>query len=49
MKAIETKIPGVLIIETDVFGGHRGYFTETYNMPKYKALGIRYYNRISSR
>lgn len=40
MKAIETKIPGVLIIETDVFGDHRGYFTETYNKPKYKALGI---------
>lgn len=40
MKAIETKILGVLIIETDVFGDHRGYFTETYNKPKYKALGI---------
>ena len=24
MKAIKTKIPGVLIIETDVFGDHRG-------------------------
>lgn len=40
MKAIETKIPGVLIIETDVFGDYRGYFTETYNRPKYEALGI---------
>jgi dTDP-4-dehydrorhamnose 3,5-epimerase len=40
MKAIETKIPGVLIIETDVFGDHRGFFTETYNKPKYEALGI---------
>ena len=40
MKAIETKIPGVLIIETDVFGDNRGYFTETYNKPKYEALGI---------
>ena len=38
MKAIETKIPGVLIIETDVFGDHRGYFTETYNKPKYEAF-----------
>ena len=37
MKAIETKIPVVLIIETDVFGDHRGYFTETYNKPKYEA------------
>lgn len=40
MKAIETKIPGVLIIETDVFGDHRGYFTETYSKPKYQAMGI---------
>ena len=39
MKAIETKIPGVLIIETDVFGDNRGYFTETYNKPKYETLG----------
>lgn len=41
MKAIETKIPGVLIIETDIYGDSRGYFTETYNMPKYEALGIK--------
>ena len=40
MKEIETKIPGVLIIETDVFGDHRGYFTETYNKPKYETMGI---------
>ncbi|MDF2589529.1 MAG: rfbC [Anaerocolumna sp.] len=40
MKSIETKIPGVIIIETDVFGDYRGYFTETYNKPKYEALGI---------
>ncbi|MCI6695893.1 MAG: dTDP-4-dehydrorhamnose 3,5-epimerase [Solobacterium sp.] len=40
MKAIETKIPGVLIIETDVYGDNRGFFTETYNKPKYEALGI---------
>lgn len=40
MKVIETEIPGVLIIETDVFGDNRGYFTETYNKPKYEALGI---------
>ena len=40
MKVIETEIPGVLIIETDVFGDHRGYFTETYSKPKYEAMGI---------
>lgn len=40
MKVHETEIPGVLIIDTDVFGDHRGYFTETYNKPKYEAAGI---------
>ena len=40
MKVIETSIAGVLIVETDVFGDHRGYFTETYNKLKYEALGI---------
>ena len=40
MKIIKTDIEGVLIIETDVFGDHRGYFTETYNKPKYEAMGI---------
>lgn len=40
MKVLETEIPGVYIIETDVFGDHRGFFTETYNKPKYEAQGI---------
>ncbi|MCD7950286.1 MAG: dTDP-4-dehydrorhamnose 3,5-epimerase [Erysipelotrichaceae bacterium] len=40
MKTIETKIPGVYIIETDVFGDHRGYFMETYNKPQYEKCGI---------
>lgn len=40
MKIIDTAIEEVKIIETDVFGDHRGYFTETYNKPKYEALGI---------
>lgn len=40
MKVTETKIPGVLIIDTDVFGDHRGYFTETYSKPKYEKIGI---------
>ncbi len=40
MKAVETKIPGVLIIEPDVFGDHRGYFMETYSTNKYKEIGI---------
>ena len=40
MKVTPTKIPGVLIIDTDVFGDHRGYFSETYSKPKYAKLGI---------
>lgn len=26
--------------ETDVMGNYRGYFTETYNQPKYEDIGI---------
>lgn len=40
MKAIETKLPGVLIVEPDRFGDHRGYFCETYSKPKYEKIGI---------
>lgn len=40
MKVIQTEIPEVLIIETDVFGDHRGYFTETYNKKRYEDNGI---------
>ena len=37
MKVTETKIPGVLIIDTDVFGDHRGYFTETFVHIQYQS------------
>ena len=40
MKVTETKIPVVLIIDTDVFGDHRGWFTETYEKPKYEKIGV---------
>lgn len=40
MKVIKTNIPEVLIIETDVFGDHRGFFTETYNKKRYEEAGI---------
>ncbi len=30
MKITKTPFKGLLIIETDVFGDHRGWFTETY-------------------
>ena len=40
MKAIETKIPGVKIIEQDCFGDHRVWFMQTYITAKYEAMGI---------
>lgn len=40
MKRIETGIPDLILIEPDVFGDHRGWFTETYSVRKYAELGI---------
>lgn len=40
MNILATKIPGVIIIEPDVFGDHRGYFMETYSKQKYAEIGI---------
>jgi dTDP-4-dehydrorhamnose 3,5-epimerase len=40
MKAIETAIPGVLVIEPRVFGDARGFFLETYRGSAYGELGI---------
>ena len=38
MKIIETTIPGVVILEPDVFGDERGYFFESYSQDKFDAL-----------
>ena len=41
MKVIETKIPGLLIIEPRVFGDERGFFFESYNEKAFnEATGI---------
>ena len=40
MKVTETKIPGVIIIEPDVFGDHRGYFMETYSQRDMAEVGL---------
>ena len=40
MTVIETKIPGVLIIEPNVFKDSRGYFFESYSAQRYKEAGI---------
>ncbi len=40
MKITSTDLDGVLIIEPDVYGDHRGFFFETYNQKRYKKEGI---------
>ncbi len=40
MKVIETKLPGVKIIEPQVFGDDRGYFMESWQQQRYKDAGI---------
>ena len=40
MKVIETALPGVLIIEPKVFGDHRGFFMETFQVDRYREAGI---------
>ncbi|SFS07953.1 dTDP-4-dehydrorhamnose 3,5-epimerase [Dyella sp. OK004] len=40
MKVIETSLPGVAVIEPQVFGDARGYFYESYNKAKYREAGI---------
>lgn len=40
MKVIETKLPGVLLIEPKVFGDARGFFMETWNQARYRDVGI---------
>lgn len=40
MKIIQTTIKDVLIIEPDVFGDQRGWFSESYNKQKLRELGV---------
>jgi dTDP-4-dehydrorhamnose 3,5-epimerase len=40
MNVIETKLPGVLILEPKVFGDSRGFFMETWNKQRYEETGI---------
>ena len=41
MNVIATTIPGVLILESKLFGDSRGFFTELYQMDRYAASGIK--------
>ena len=38
MKAVETTLPGVFIIEPAVFGDDRGFFMESFNAQKFREL-----------
>lgn len=40
MNRRETAIPGVFIIEPNVFGDERGWFMETYQQERYAELGL---------
>lgn len=40
MKIIQTHIPGLIVIEPDVYSDQRGYFYESYNEAKFKENGI---------
>jgi len=40
MNFIPTKLPGVVIIEPDIFKDDRGYFLETFQKSKYEGGGI---------
>ena len=40
MNVVETSLPGVLIVEPDVFGDERGFFMETWNGECYEDAGL---------
>ncbi len=40
MKAIETGLPGVVVLEPVVYGDERGFFMEAWNKRRYGSLGI---------
>ena len=42
MKFLETDLPGVLIVEPDVFRDPRGFFLETFHAVRYRDGGIPY-------
>jgi dTDP-4-dehydrorhamnose 3,5-epimerase len=40
MRFLQTSLPGVIIVEPDVYRDDRGFFLETYNLRKYRDGGI---------
>lgn len=45
MKFTKTKLDGVVIIEPDVFGDHRGFFMESWSQKKLEEVGL-FYNFV---
>ena len=41
MKILNTSLPGVLLIEPQVFGDDRGFFMEAFSVARYAEIGIR--------
>lgn len=42
MNFIETKLPGVYIVEPKVFGDHRGFFMESWSQKAFEEAGLHY-------
>ena len=40
MRVVETELPGVVIVEPDVYSDSRGFFLETFHAGRYADLGI---------
>ncbi len=40
MRVIETELPGVLLIEPEIFGDERGFFQEIWQRDRYAAAGL---------
>lgn len=40
MRVVPTELPGVILVEPEVYQDSRGFFLETYQAEKYRALGI---------
>ena len=40
LKILKTSLPGVLIIQPDIFEDPRGFFMETYHQKKYAEEGL---------
>jgi dTDP-4-dehydrorhamnose 3,5-epimerase len=40
LNVLETKLPGVVVVEPKVFGDERGFFMETWNATRYEEAGL---------